>query len=57
MKSEYALYKGDELLSIGTVNELAEVLRVKESTIRFYMSHAYAKRTSERNGRRLVKLD
>ena len=57
MSTEYALYKGDELLSIGTVKELAEEFRVGEKTIHFYMTPTYKKRTSERKGRRLIKLD
>lgn len=33
----YAYYKGDELVLIGTVKEIAEYLNVKESTIyRYY---------------------
>ncbi|AHN22712.1 hypothetical protein [Lysinibacillus varians] len=57
MATEYALYKGDELLSVGTIKELAEQFKVGERTIFFYMSPTYKKRTSDRKGRRLVKLD
>ena len=35
---EYALYKGEELLAIGTKRELAEKFNVKERTITFYMT-------------------
>ena len=54
---EYALYKGEELLSIGTIDEISEELGIKASTIYFYKSPAYTRRTSETNGRRLVNLD
>lgn len=57
MATEYALYKGDELLSIGTIRELAEQFKVGERTILFYMTPTYQKRTSESKGRRLIKLD
>lgn len=54
-KCEYALYKGEELLGIGTAEELAEQLGVAPKTIHFYASPAYHKRTTER-ARRLVLL-
>ncbi|EOG8201056.1 hypothetical protein ACLIWD_000051 [Listeria monocytogenes] len=34
--TEYALYKADEVLIIGTVDELAEFQKVKRETILFY---------------------
>lgn len=52
---EYALYKGDELLAMGTKREIAEKLGVSVSTITYYGTPSYAKRTSE-NARRLVEL-
>lgn len=54
---EYALYKGDELLKIGTVDELAQFKNVKRETILFYTSEAYRQRTTEKNGLRVIKLD
>lgn len=57
MEKEYALYKGEKLLSMGTIREIAEELNVQEVSIKHYMTPTYAKRTSERNGRRLVELD
>lgn len=41
---EYAIYKGDEFITIGTARECAEQLGVSQDTIRFYSSPAYAKR-------------
>lgn len=52
---EYVLYKGDELLAMGTKREIAEQLGVSASTVGYYGTPAYARRTSE-NGRRLVEL-
>lgn len=34
-KKEYALYKGDNLLKIGTVEEIAEELGIKKETVSF----------------------
>lgn len=53
----YALYKGEELLEIGTKKELAERFGVKVKTISFYNTPSYTKRTRPEKGRRLVVLD
>lgn len=52
---EFALYKGEELLAIGTKREIAEQLGVSASTVGYYGTPVYARRTSE-NGRRLVEI-
>lgn len=44
---EYALYKGEELLAIGTKKELADKFNVKEKTITYYMTPAHLKRNSK----------
>lgn len=58
---EWALYKGEELLSMGTYFEIAEEMGVNVKTIRHYSSPAYArklvKRGNPENVRRLVSLD
>lgn len=54
--TEYALYKADDLLKIGTLDELAEFRKVKRETILFYATPTYRKRTTEK-GLRVVKLD
>ena len=56
---EYALYKGDELLVIGTVNEIAEEMGIAVSTVYFYKSKAYQSRSKKEysNRRVLVPLD
>lgn len=53
----YALYKGDDLLAMGTKKELADLYGVKVETISFYNTPAYEKRTTSEKGRRLVALD
>lgn len=55
---EYALYKGDEIIGIGTVKELAKITNVKEKTIRFYLNPSYKKRamTNKGNHRVLIKI-
>lgn len=55
-EKEYALYKGEEIIAMGTKREIAEKLGISVNTITFYGTPSYAKRTSEKNGRRLVKL-
>lgn len=52
---EFALYKGEELLAMGTKREIAKKLGVSASTVGYYGTPVYARRTSE-NGRRLVEL-
>lgn len=53
---EYALYKGEELLGMGTIRELAERFNVKITTLYYYRTPTYLKRTSNEHGRRLVEL-
>ena len=54
---EYALYKGEELLAIGTKKELADKFNVKEATITFYMTPTKLKRNKSGNCRVVVALD
>ena len=57
----FALYKGEEMLSTGTVYEIAKDLDVEVRTIKYYATKAYkrklSKRKNSRNARELVKLD
>lgn len=46
---QYALYKGDEFLEIGTRKELAEYLGVSITTIDFYKSKAWLERSGYRS--------
>ena len=43
-RKEYALYRGEECLAIGTIREIAKQQGVHPSTIRFYKSPAYLRR-------------
>ncbi len=43
-KKEYALYKGDEIIMFGTIEEIAKAQGVKRKTILFYQTPAYLKR-------------
>ncbi|HDT9568465.1 TPA: hypothetical protein REC36_001002 [Listeria monocytogenes] len=54
--TEYALYKADEVLIIGTVDELAEFQKVKRETILFYATLTYQKRTTDK-GLRVIRVD
>lgn len=53
---EYAVYKGDEFLGIGTAKELAEILKVKVETIKFYSTTSYQKRIKKENHNRLISV-
>lgn len=46
-KKEYALYKGEELLEIGTIKEIAKKQGLRTATIRFYMSPTYMRRRAK----------
>lgn len=53
----YALYKGDEILTIGTKKELALYLGVKERTINFYSTPTYRKRNKGGNSYIVIRID
>lgn len=53
---EYALYKGEELLAMGTKREIAEQLGISVHAVTCYGTPSYVQRTSEKYGRRLVEL-
>lgn len=54
---EYALYKGDECLGIGTLEELSIKFGIKRKTLLFYKTPAYLKRrANSKNYRVLVDL-
>lgn len=55
MNKEYALYKDDELLDMGTLDYLSKKFNIKRKSLLFYQSPAYKRRTSEKKGRRLVR--
>ncbi|WP_224771191.1 hypothetical protein [Metabacillus idriensis] len=45
---EYAVYKGEDILCIGTIKECAEFMNVLPDTIKFYMTPSYLKRVAKR---------
>lgn len=57
----FALYKGEQMLSTGTIYEIAQELNVEVKTIKYYGTNSYKrkleKRTRARNAIELVKLD
>ncbi|BEP28796.1 hypothetical protein [Helicovermis profundi] len=61
MEKEYALYKGDNFITLGTISDIANHQGVLKATINFLKTKAYIKRLSERknseNSRILISLD
>lgn len=59
--NEYALYKGEDILSIGTIKDIAKELNVLPETIKYYGTNAYknklAKRRKSKNVRELITLE
>ena len=53
--SQYALYKGEKLVEIGTKRKLAELLKVRVETIAFYTTPTHRKRS--KNGYCVVKIE
>ena len=57
-KATYVLYQGDEVIDIGTAEELAKRRDVKPSTIYHYSTQAYRKRIKGQDNRLLaVRVD
>ncbi len=46
--SQYALYRGDELVAIGTARELAEIMGVKPETVQWYTYPSAQRRCENR---------
>ncbi len=57
LQPEYALYKGDVLLAMGTIDEIAEKLGARVEAVRFIGSPCYEGRTNAGKARRLVKIE
>lgn len=47
--NEYALYRGDEFIAIGTAQELSKLMNVKVETITFWSTPTYHKRIKNHN--------
>lgn len=58
---EYAVYKSEELVCIGTLEECAEYRGVSIDTMRYYLTGAYqnkiAKRKNARNFLTVIELE
>lgn len=53
----YAIYKGDDFLFMGTKKECSDYLNVKESTISYYTTSTYKKRNKNGNNLVVIKVD
>ena len=53
----YALYRGAEVLTVGSRRELADYLGVDPKTITFYMSPTYMRRCKGENRLIVIKLE
>lgn len=53
-KNEYALYHGEELLIIGTIDDIAEYLGIKRKSVIFYSSPTHKRRNP--NGYAVTKI-
>ena len=56
-RKEYALYKGEQILAIGTLEEIAASLGVAVETVKFYGMPSYLKRIKGQNARELIELE
>ena len=45
---EYTMYKGDEFLHVGTLEEIAKERGIKRDTVYFYTTQAYQRRLRKR---------
>lgn len=52
----YALYRGDEFVDVGNLNELANKYHASVKTLRFKATPTYAARTSYSDTIRVYKL-
>ena len=53
----YALYKGDDIIAIGTLKELGKLLNVSPRTIFFYSTPTYKKRNKGGNSYIVIRID
>lgn len=56
MKKDYALYKGDKFIELGTKDKIAILLGVKINTISFYATPTYRKRGLGYYGNRYIVI-
>lgn len=53
----YALYKGEEILAIGTAKEICEQANIKLSTFHFWCSKWYKKHRLNEKRRVVIRID
>lgn len=46
-KAEYAVYKGDELLALGTDEQCSKLLDISPQSVRFMASEAHKRRVAK----------
>lgn len=57
-EKDYALYKGDELIAIGTKKEIAEATGLKISSVAFYGTPSYRKNLKDdEDGLILIRIE
>lgn len=56
---EYAMYKGEELLAMGTSNEICEQMNISIKTFWFYRTKTYQNRCNKKDDKRrtIVRID
>ena len=57
MSSLYALYKGDSILAVGTMKEIAEAQHLKMTTLLYLKSPSYQKKLAARKPYKSGRLE
>lgn len=60
MKRQYAMYKGEECLAIGTSKEICQKMNISMKTFQYYRTGAYKERIKNRNSksyREIIRID
>ncbi|MBY0755056.1 hypothetical protein K5V21_06265 [Clostridium sardiniense] len=47
----YALYKGEKILCMGTIYQIAEALNIKVRTVQYYGTNANRRKIKKRNSK------
>ena len=56
--NQYALYRGDEFITVGTIEEIATFMNLTKSTIRVLRTNKYLRKIKNYNTcDRLIKLE
>lgn len=56
-RSIYTIYRGDEFIDVGTLNELSQRNNVSIATLQFKATPTYVKRTKYKNTIRVYKVN